>query len=127
MKNTILIGTITIITLFSSINSKAQSLDDIFNASHNIFSEEDNNITGSNIKSAKMTLTKVYLAGPPIELGKLRVKYNTEYKRFHNDFTSINNQNILFVENLHDIRLTTIFNYKLNNKWAFNYVNLTKC
>lgn len=116
---------ITIIILLVSINMKAQSFDDIFNFSHNIFSEVDNDIASSNIKSNKMSLTKFYLAGPPIELGKLRVIYNAEYKWYQNDFTSRNDNKPLLAGDLHDIRLTTIFNYQINAKWALNYVNFS--
>lgn len=122
MKNLIFI---TSIALFTSLYVSAQSFDEIFNASHNIFSEIDNDIENSNIKSNKASLTKFYLAGPPIELGKLRVIYNAEYKWYQNDFTSKNGEELLFAEDLHDVRLTSIFNYRLNRKWALNYVNFS--
>ncbi len=125
MKNKTLLLTVTIVTFLFSKNSKAQSFDDIFNFSHNMFSEVDNDLLDSNIKSNKSSLTKFYLAGPPIELGKLRVIYNAEYKWYQNDFTSRDSQKLIFAEDLHDIRLTTIFNYQLNTKWALNYVNFS--
>ncbi|WP_130734048.1 DUF6268 family outer membrane beta-barrel protein [Flavobacterium sp. J27] len=116
---------VTIMVLLVSTHSNAQSFEDIFNFSHTSFSEVDNNLFGSNIKSNKLNLTKFYLAGPPIELGKLRIIYNAEYKWYQNDFTSRNNQELLFAKDLHDVRLATIFNYKLSNKWALNYVNFS--
>jgi hypothetical protein len=116
---------ITVITLLISTNSKAQSFEDIFNFSHNTFSKVENKLLESNIRSNKMSLTKTYLAGPPIELSKLRVIYNAEHKWYQNDFTSRDNQKLLFAENLHDIRLTTIFNYKISKKWALNFVNFS--
>lgn len=123
-KTTFLVFTITI-AILTAAETNAQSFDDIFNISHNIFSEVDNDLTNSNIKSNKMSLTKIYLAGPPIELGKFRVIYNAEYKRYQNDFESRDGQKTLFADNLNDIRLTTIFNYKLSQKWALNYVNFS--
>ena len=72
---TFLVFTITI-AILTAAETNAQSFDDIFNISHNIFSEVDNDLTNSNIKSNKMSLTKIYLAGPPIELGKFRVLVN---------------------------------------------------
>jgi len=122
MKNSIFT---IIITVLISTNLKAQSFDDIFNFSHNRFLEVGNKNSGSNIKSNKMTLSKIYLVGPPIDLGKLKIIYNVEYKWYQNDFTSWNNQQPIFAKNLHDIRLITIFNYKISKKWSFNYVNFS--
>lgn len=123
-KITLLVFTI-IIAILASTKTNAQSFDDILNVSHNVFSEVDNDLANSNIKSNKMSLTKIYLSGPPIELGKFRVVYNAEYKRYQNDFTSRDGQKTIFADNLNDIRLTTIFNYKINPKWALNYVNFS--
>ncbi|AUP79874.1 DUF6268 family outer membrane beta-barrel protein [Flavivirga eckloniae] len=122
MRITIII-TITILTF--GIQVKAQSFSDILNISHTAFSETNNDIAESGIKSSKMSISKLYLAGPPIALGSLRIIYNSEYKWFQNDFTGYNSEKLLFSNNLHDVRLTTIFNYKLNKKWALNYVNFS--
>ncbi len=116
--------TLVALTLTFAV-ANAQSFSEIFNASHNTFSEVDNDLEGSNIKSIKTSISKAYLQGPPIELGKLRIIYNLEHKWYHNQMDSKDGSALFFAENLHDTRLTTIFNYKLNDKWALNYVNFS--
>ena len=102
-----------------------QSFDDIFNASYNSFNEIDNKTSESTIKSNSMNISKIYMAGPPITLKNLRVIYNAEHKWYQNDSKSKNAEAPIFSNNLHDIRLTTIFNYRVSSQWAINYVNFS--
>ncbi|MDQ2179203.1 DUF6268 family outer membrane beta-barrel protein [Marinifilum sp. D714] len=103
----------------------AQSFDDIFNASYSNFIEIDNSNSESAIKSNRMNVSKFYMAGPPIALKHLRIIYNAEHKWYQNNFKSRNAESPLFSDNIHDIRLTTIFNYKVNSQLAINYVNFS--
>ena len=116
---------ICVVIFIASLQIKAQSFSDILNVSYNNFSNSDNEITNSTTKNVQLNLFKTYLVGPPIQLQNLRIIYFSEYKWFQNNFNDGDNENSLLAKNLHDIRLTTILNYKLNKKWALNFTNFS--